>query len=326
MQKESLVIIYTPLQYLNALAYKNQLGKKCKFLVLTSRKINIQQIRKIDKENNCNYPLKKICFFNEELLWISKSLYTLFLRTSKYKEIIIGNYDNIISYFLALKFQGKNKEIILLDDGLATLNVYRERNELKILKSSCLFGGKINLLINNILFKKNYLNSITFYTSFDLQSIAAPRFDKVIKQVYEVIDNQNKIINEIWFIGSPLLENNTISEEKFEECMNKVKSYANENELSFKYILHRFEKPKVGLNCIQFDSPIEIVIKDSNLFPKEVISFYSTALINIANIFPQIKCTYINLYKINGNLHALKYVYEAFEKHNNLKEFSIKQE
>lgn len=69
--------------------------------------------------------------------------------------------------------------------------------------------------------------------------------------------------------------------------------------------------------------PIEIVLRNLKSIPTEVVSFYSAALINIASAFPQIKCSYINLFKIDNKYSRLETVYEAFKKHNNLSEFSV---
>lgn len=324
MQDKSLVIIFTPLQFLNALAFKNQFSdKEYEFIVLTSEIINIKHIKSIDSDNLCLYPLVKFNFLNDEVLWIIKSLFVSQINIYSYDQVIIGNYNNIIGYFLALRFQKENKQIIYLDDGLATLEIYKERNQLHILKSSRLFGGRVNKLIDKTFYRKRILDTIYLYSSFELNFICTPKYDKIINQDNVTSYENKQIGNELWFIGSPLIENNYMTEYQFKTFINKVKSYAQNKGFIFKYILHRFERPKLEPDSLQFDLPIEVILKNKNVLPSEVISFYSSALVNIANLYSHIQCRYINLYKLNSNLKNLETVYEAFEHNERLTEFSI---
>lgn len=317
-----LVVVFTPLQYLNAVAYKNQFNKECEFIVLTTEKRNIAQIETLDKDGNCIYPLRSIQFLPDDILWAIKILYVYFcISIKKYSKIIVGNYNNVAAFCLALRFQNKNKDLIFVDDGLATVNIYKERNEKKLLRSTRLFGGRIMFFMRFIL-KYKYLHSIIFYSCIDLEHLYVPLFDKIIRQEFELENNEKEFTKEIWFIGSPLLEGGLIDEKDFDEAMLKVRDYTKSKKVEFKYILHRFENIKDEFNCVKFDLPIETVLSETDLLPIEVISFYSAALINIASLYPQIRCLYINLYKKDKiKYQTLKSVYDIFEVHNNLKSF-----
>lgn len=318
-----LIIIFTPLQFINAVAYRDQFNKNCEFLVLTTDKRNISQICLLDKENICNFPIKNFLFLNQEFLWFIKIIYALlFIRTKKYSSIIIGNYYNIVGFCLAYKFQKVKKDITVIDDGAVTVTIYVERNENDILRPSKIFGGFITFILrySGILHRK-YLNNISFYTSFDLENICLSKYDTIIKQSFLLNNKNKKYSNELWFIGSPLIENKLMDRNTFNDTIIQVVNYAESKDLKFKYILHRFENDKVDLNCMQFDSPIEVILDQTDTIPNEVVSFYSSAIINIASMYPYIKCFYINLFKNDHvRYQYTKTLYNVFENHSNLHE------
>lgn len=320
-----LIVIFTPLQFLNSLAYRNQFDRNCKFLVLTTDRRNISQIDSLDKERICKYPLRKFLFLHQELLWVIKIVYTLlFVYTKNYSSIIIGNYYNIAGFCLAYKFQEAKKDVTFVDDGAATVNIYVERNEKNLLRPSKLFGGLITYLLRYSRFLCNkYLNNITFYTCFELKNICQPKYDTIIKQNFMLNSKRKEYCNELWFIGSPLIENRLMDKKTFDETINKVVNYAKSKNMKFKYILHRFENKKNDLNCIKFESPIEVFLDSVDKFPNEVVSFYSSAIINIASMYPYIKTYYINLFKIDSvRYQYTETLYKVFENHNNLKELT----
>lgn len=323
MQAKTLIVIFTPLQFLNAISYIKQTKQASKMVVLTGNLTNIKQIQQIDKDKICYYPLRNLLWLHNEILWFVKFTYISFLsKLNNYKCVVIGNFNNVVAYHLACLFQRKSKEIILIDDGLATINIYLERNQYFRLNNHYLFGGKFIMAFHKLFYQRLQIERVAFFTSFKLEKLQPIKFDYIIKQC--VLNNTVvERIDEIWFIGSPLTENMIIEERTFFDYMENVKTYAQKQSCRLVYILHRFEKIKPEINCIQFDKPIEVHLASLNSFPKEIITFYSSAIVNIASQYPDLKCSYINLYKDNNKLDRLKNVYEFLNNNENLSEFSF---
>lgn len=318
----NLVLVFTPLQYLNAVAFKDQFNKKSKFIVLTTNRRNIDQIKLLDKDHHCQYPLEDLLFLPEEILWAVKLIYvTFFVSANNFSEVLIGNYNNVVAFVLALKFQRENKDLIFVDDGLATVNIYNDRNAKGVLRSPRLFGGQM-IYIYRYFLRNKFLQKISFYTSLDLESLTHLTCDSIIQQEIMSGTKSRALSNEIWFVGSPLIEGGVLELKEFQHDVNIVRRYAKNNNLELKYILHRFESVEDDLNCQRFDLPIEIILNNADTIPKEIISYYSSALINIASLHPRIRCMYINLHKADPVKHnRLETVYKIFENHNNLLEF-----
>lgn len=77
MQKPSLIVVVTPLQFLNAMAYIKQTNKNCVCLVLTTYEKSIKQISNLDTNKICIYTLNKIKIFSVNIQLVLKIFYTL---------------------------------------------------------------------------------------------------------------------------------------------------------------------------------------------------------------------------------------------------------
>lgn len=324
----NLIIVFTPLQFYYAIKYIENSQPKCKVIVLSTSKINIDQIKAIDKDNIAVYPFMNFLFLSDELAWFLKLLYTRFiLNTKNYQKVIIGNYNNIAGYLLTLRFDKKNKEVILLDDGLATIEIYKNRAIKQIFSNHNLFGGRFQKYYRKLfqIDGNKGVKSITFFTFFDLLKIAPSNFDQVV-YVPDSRKSSNYKINgkSVWFIGSPLVELNFIDKDVFNDLMKKLSFKFKNNNIEMSYIYHRFEKEKdFNFEDLKFNKPLEVVFFEQNVLPKTVISFYSTALVNLASIYDDLDFYFIDLSKfapINSNIEE---VYKFLRMHNRLKEFQI---
>lgn len=267
--------------------------------------------------------MEKVHFLPDHFLWFLKLVYAyFFFSTNKYSDLVIGNISNVVGFVMALKFQKSQKKITLIDDGLATVNRYIERNKIESLKPQSLFGGRMMFFLNRILMNKD-LKSLTFFTTYQLNKLAPPKYDQVVNQECSNYNGVLKQNNELWFIGSPLLEEKRINKTYFYDSINKVQEYATSKGLKLKYILHRREYEKDNINCERFDLPIEVVLGNTDLKPAAIVSYYSSALIHIASLYSAIDCYYINLHKKDKLRHEnLKTIYDIFKHHNNLDELN----
>lgn len=126
-----LIIVFTPLQFLNALEYTRQENRFCKITVLTGDKSNKEQIKKVDYNKQAKFPLSAFNAFPNKLFCLIGLLYLKHLLFKNYKCVVIGNYNNVIGYSAAHGFYKKGSKVVLLDDGLATIKLFLNRNATK---------------------------------------------------------------------------------------------------------------------------------------------------------------------------------------------------
>jgi len=222
---------------------------------------------------------KKISYFyieNKNRQWkdyltaIRYYLYSFFYRFF-YHYIFIGNYESRFLYPI-VKMVGKNK-IVLLDDGIKGFLIYNNFSDN--------FSYNMFTMLNTL---KPFHNQIILYNQFNrLKS-----FHK--KNLLSKYQNDNII-----FLGSKLSEASIISSDYYIKMMGKVLSiYQNFNII---YIPHRGEniqkldnlqKDFNNFTIKEIDFPVELYILMENSIPKEVLSFYSAALLSVKSIYPEI--------------------------------------
>ncbi|TCD02702.1 polysialyltransferase family glycosyltransferase [Pedobacter psychroterrae] len=327
-----LIVIFTPLQFINALQFIDKHDEPCKLVVLTDSRTNINQIKEIDKNNICHFPFGSMTSLEKNLMWFLKLSYASTFSIGSYSKIVIGNFNNIVGYFLGLKFHRNGKKVVLIDDGLATFRIYTSRNIQKELTNDFLFGGvAVNLLkklfgISN----KEVVSNLTFFTSYELNSIAPPTSDQVeMFMLNSEINNADLIDKDVvWFIGSPLVKLRIIEYELFSKILMEVNKALGQSGKKLKYVLHRSENPykDLDIDFIRFDKPLEEIFlnPDGNL-PGTVISFYSTALLNLVSFAKHTTCYYIDITKYpHKPITDIKQVYDYFRTVPDLKEYEIK--
>jgi hypothetical protein len=319
----NLAIIFTPFQYLCAQNYALQCNEPVKIIALTSSKTNIKRILNHEKKYTTKFPLQKLTFINGNISMIIKMIYVHFMRTKKYKKLIIGNFNNIEAYYLAIRFDKKGKEIILLDDGLATLNIYSERNKKNELTNKKIFNGRLSQLMLKLfpILNKRTLSCLTFYTIYDLKSIVMPVYDRIIN--FSLHNNGNKETKNdkdlIWFIGQPLVSLNIMKENEHKEILELLKKVCELKNKKLVYILHRLETPYKYLDIehLKFEKSLEdIFIENSLVLPNTIITFYSSAVLNIHLLNKKLNCFYIETPSLKSNpiiLEAYNYFRDSTE-------------
>lgn len=327
---KNLIIVFTPLQFLYALQFAKEFNKNTfKIVVLTDSIINIKQIRKIDRNDTASYPLEKLNFLESNILWLIKLIYVRFIAINKYQQVVVGNFNNIAGYYACIRFSEAKKNVVLLDDGLATFKIYTDRNINNRLYNTKLFGGRSVKVLKKIfqLNEKRKISSLTFYSLYDLVSLSKCKFDKV----HNFILSEHKLKldkNLVWFIGQPLVKYNILDKEAFVNEILKVKEFYQNRNMNFVYISHRFEEPFVDLDVDYqyFDLPLEdIFLNQQSNLPGTIISFYSTALLNINSLVPDIDSFYIDVNEFELRSKSnLSEIYSYFKSVIGLKEYFSK--
>ncbi|HIF9178868.1 TPA: hypothetical protein ACX6QN_003727 [Photobacterium damselae] len=192
------------------------------------------------------------------------------------KHLIIGNYDSLwmksLAYFL------KPFNFYVLDDGLITIRMVQKLEDR--------ISG--SLFIKKWLFK---LCSPTFITKYkiDAKNINILRLKDDDKKVKKKIRK-----GSVCFIGSPLVEKNVVSKEYFIKTLNEIFEDFKVRDSIIEYYPHRAEKTTNDIDCfldgiISSDLSIESYYDLSEELPEYFISFYSSALINLNDKYPDCK-------------------------------------
>jgi hypothetical protein len=213
---------------------------------------------------------------------IARSVYgveNLFL--GNYFKVYTRHFSNII----------KPQRLCLLDDGNATLfiNTMRKQDS-PVVRVQGYNTIKDNIIYNIIGLNIKQAENITFFTTYDLETIDG---DSIIKNEYRYFRKMMELsqpCDEVFFLGSTMASEG-FPEDLYMKYMAMVQEYFKEE--NFVYIPHKCEpeervnclKQTLGMNVKRFDVPIEYQLSVRGTIPKVLTSFFSSALENCRVIF-----------------------------------------
>ena len=144
---------------------------------------------------------------------------------------------------------------------------------------------------------------------------------KYVKSIY--VKSHYEQIPKAIFIGQPLSEQGVVSLESYIYMINSLKEYYERKEIEFLYLCHRAENISLlpqHWNIQVKSIPIEIDLISQDLIPTMILSFYSSALLNLKMLLPQISqiiSVRIPDSLIKRHLEEIKNAYNYFEKERN---------
>lgn len=314
---KSVFLVKTPLQLLNAIEARYHFklaADECVLIIMGDRKSQPQLLKLASAtdewgdvvvlndvdllfsnpfDSSANGFLKKIqnisilkkSFFNvRRLNRISRKLGSvkyIFVGYARY--IYMKHFVNIMPH----------EEVYFLDDGNATIDLARERNQNRVLnpelglkKTLKLYGKK---LLQGV--KDKDLENYNFFTMYE---ISPAENDQVIKNSFKHLRSDSASLvktDDVYFLGGPISECGIISQQSYFAHLKRVKAYfADKNVI---YIAHRRESPeklteienRFGLKVVLFDYPIEYQLAYVGPRPKVLASFISSALDSCRIIF-----------------------------------------
>lgn len=284
MTNKYVLLVLSPFQFINVLEYlhaKTINYNDCDLVLLSERQIAIDQIVNEFEE------IKQ--FANIHIPMLGKGNYWLrFLKTKKLlkrfnkRMPIVGNLDNHWSKYV-LKNSPKGISPVVVDDGAAAIDILKLRNKNQYRTSRGTILNQKGFLEYIFLNPKKPLpKSITFFTCFNIlpgkqDELLINNFNYT-KQKY--IDNQVELIDEVWFLGSPLLEKQFITQEADDTVFSVLKSFADTNNLKIKYFAHRTENidKRIDFEIVKNTMPFEMFYLKSNKRPKYIFGYFSTSL------------------------------------------------
>lgn len=319
MKKVNIFIIKTPFQFLNAIRFKEQnLNENLNFLIIvTQNKNSYDRITQIcnsedwDLIFNLGIQLASIKFkYLSKLILKYNALKMDFTWVTKLSEIK-KNYsiDNIISgnYFEPIFQISTNNclynSLVIVDDGTATFRILKERE--KELDQEVSFFFEKKYVIYNILLriKKKPIKSISFFSKYNFTPHKSDNY--ILNKTTEEDLLIKSIEDTVFIIGGPYVSKNMIPKNKYIEILKKiVHTYPAKH---FYYIPHRQEnkndKSLVSkyMTIIEPNEPIELYFKKTDILPKWIIGFYSSALINLSTSYGSLAIEFVAI-KTNFNL------------------------
>ena len=286
MNKVSISLIRTPFQLFNCIEAISQFNKNGHNILICIYKNEVD--KNLFEEILKELLWEKVYFFR--LNSFNRVFYPFILTNilKKYKNIEFCFFGLITSYIVHCVNQIKAKNNILIDDGNETFLI---ANNIK----NNNYGNKFSTsFINRMLGKKfnlDFINELKIFTFFDLNSYSLN--NEVIKNDYKnfkkLIDNLPED-NEIFFIGSNLI-NNYIKKEYFEEILRNTIKYFNNYKII--YIPHRYEDMdyleklsiQYGFELKKFSTILELAIFQYKKKPLGLITIRSTALETLGYLY-----------------------------------------
>jgi hypothetical protein len=236
--------------------------------------------------------------------------------------LIAGEYRSRVFWFLVAKF--KNRDIILLDDGTATLRISREGGFSPRTVVKSMFLKMIGMVSNEY-------EKITFFSVYNIEGKIGKN-DSIIKHSYENYRKKLKSLptgdNKTFIIGSPLFEAGVTSVDDIELTVNMISDLiSTQPDCYFYYVPHRREREKKIeriseiVEIKRFDFPFEVypLMEKENV--SSIAGFYSSLYDNLIMIYGE--NIRITSYKIDADKISPEWkvfvesIYDNYTKYKN---------
>ena len=269
----------------NYLIYLNKYSKGYQeFIKILKKDQNINLVEVISDNQKQKFPINKIqliSFFVKVLLLKSK-----FGRD--YNAVFLSNYLSWKQHFILKQF-GREK-VVLINDGTAIFKTV----QLRKLSKKITFPH-VNSLINKYL-DLNFIESLHFYSPIQLE---VAEYDSLEKFNFKATNNSKVNLKKIYFVGSDLVELDLLKLKYHLNYLHQIKGLFQDCQIT--YFAHRgekdilLEKYKFFGNVVRDSIPFEQRIDKEKELPGVIISYSSSVLINLPQVYPQILFYYFPL-------------------------------
>lgn len=314
----NLFIIDSPLQLLNAIEAREYFKTSNNILVVIFYKNHNQRHRAQVNNILGIYDWDKVLIVDSinarskffQILSLIKKL-----KQYNYNYIFCGNISKSQN---AIITSVEKNEVCLIDDGVATINIYAEGKVTN-------FGNKLKDKFKLLRYKLFgiTIESIENMSFFSTLNLTGKDDIKVIKNEYRYLrsrSNQYNLDTEtVYIVGQNFVKVNSLTDEQYIAYLKKIKNIYNDKKIV--YLPHREESINdkykevfdENFKLVYFDNNIELEFILKNIYPATVIGFISSALTTIKSLFPK---TDIVSLKPNSKIlqERFAHVYDYFEK------------
>lgn len=309
----NIFLISTPLQLINAIEAKHHfnLENSDSIIIINAYAANLTSIQNLlnnedwasivyvessaeqQREHESNLKNYKLYPVIKKLVASKKKLDEIISSVGKIRYLFVGYYLGLENlHFINSTY---HEQIVLLDDGIATIEINRRRKHRQSLYNAWSLEFFVKALVKRLLFgyKLYHPDRVTY---FSLYKIDVPQSDKLICNDYVFIRQQIglKSQSEIaYLLGQPLSEINPkiIKEEKYLYYVERI--LARLKPLKVIYIPHRDEDKskisrminKLGIEVLEIQVPFEWFLIHSVERPSKVAGLVTSALPNCKSLF-----------------------------------------
>jgi hypothetical protein len=310
-------VVRSPYCYINALEIRHKLkmsAESCCLLIGYSKinDIDVQHFEKVYHEEDwagrAYYPRNtsdaykewakprpKIIEFFLKVIFLKKyvaNINKLLPPKSTVNNVILQNIDDYS--FLHIANSLKPAEIYCLDEGPKSLwtNKLRKKARLEFDIHKVLHGLKRTIMTAFFCYRVEPVTKVTYFSCYD---IPVENGEKLIRHSFEYLQESAFRLprdqNLIYFIGSSLSEVGVVSEDFYVKSLKViVDSFAPKKVI---YIAHRGDssdklmriRSDVGIEVKTYNIPFELQLAMFGPIPDQIASFYSSVLINCAEMF-----------------------------------------
>lgn len=286
---KNLFIARSPLQLLNAIEAKEHFHTAHSILLLIhdSNSINSTQMESLSTlslfdevihfDNTCSSKLLKL---SHQFLLIKK------LQKNYYDHVFTGDYGTINQIILANLHLNT---LYLLDDGTMTLVTHKT----KLNPNHSIEWNKKFKLLRYKLFglKTKHFYTVHLFTGFTLQPHGS---EKIVINNYDFLKTTYletaQKDESLYLLGQPMTFAKFMDDDVYVDYLQRIIQHY---DTTIFYIPHRTEIISEKLKALvserfilqKNEGPIEVVFLSKRIYPMHVVSFYSTALFNLKNIF-----------------------------------------
>ena len=287
----SLFIVETPFQAMCAINTIRQLNIEKYELLLhlhkTTEKRNKQTIEIVERYG-LNYSVRE-----QKRITMLDRIGLLFSRTGRYKRVFLGTHLYQNGYYYVLKEISKGGDVVLLDDGIATLSLLE--NDYKVTGRSIIYMAFYRAIAS---YRKVSMNNV--FTVY--KGIENPNWNVAFNDISLLRKVEMSHGNKgVFFIGT----NNGgfiregVDELSFKQSLfyilKRVKKIYPLDEIL--YIPHGRDKSsfakafceEIGIIYTPLDVNVEIYLLSLPSIPKAIYGFTSSALYNLKKIFPEVE-------------------------------------
>lgn len=309
----NIFLISTPLQLINAIEARHHfnLANSDAIIIINAYATNLTSIQNLlnnddwasiiyvessveqQKEHESNLKNYKLYPVIKKLITSKKKLDSIISSVSKIRYLFVGYYLSLEN--LHFINSTSHEQIVLLDDGIATIEINRRRRSRQSLYSAWSIEFFVKALMKRVLFgyKLYHPDRVTY---FSIYKIDVPQSDKLICNNYGFIRQQIGLKSQsqiAYLLGQPLSEINPkiIEEEKYLYYVERIIEHL--RPLRVIYIPHRDEDKskvtrminKLGIEILEIQVPFEWFLIHSIERPSKVAGLVTSALPNCKSLF-----------------------------------------
>ena len=259
-----------------------ELIKKDVLILTVTNKNQVHQILVHLKEFNweeiviLKTPKKNDSLVHVKVIYFRLWLWWFKIRRINFKEIYIGSYSNLYHLSIVGEYEHKSK-IFLLYDGMQIISVAHNR------KNNNLNVRTLPDSFTRLKFIQPKIESLNFVGPFSLPVNPGDTFKTFKKKNHQHHPQLNE--SKVVFVGQPLVEIGYVSRDYYLNNLKEVKKKFSDKEIL--YIPHPREARKQIKKIAEllkikiFDNIFEEEYFNSSVFPKTVVSHYSSVLGNL---------------------------------------------